>query len=87
MFLRLPAGARSLGVALLAAAMLAACGSDGNPAPAAPATPATPAATKVVVDTSSATPVAGGALTLKATLLAADGSEVKGASFAWASSR
>lgn len=86
MFLRLPAGARSLGIALLAAAMLAACGSDDNPAPAAPATPATPAATKVVVDTSSATPVAGGTLTLKATLLAADGSEVKGASFAWASS-
>ena len=83
MFLRLPAGARSLGIALLAAAVLAACGSDDN---AAPAPSATPAATKVVVDTTSGAPVAGSSLTLKATLLAADGSEVKGASFAWTSS-
>jgi len=40
MFLRLPAGARSLGIALLAAAVLAACGSDDNAAPAPSATPA-----------------------------------------------
>jgi len=83
MFLRLPAGARSLGIALLAAAVLAACGSDDN---AAPAPSATPAATKVVVDTTSGAPVAGSSLTLKATLLGADGSEVKGASFGWTSS-
>ncbi|CAG2129452.1 hypothetical protein LMG19282_00179 [Cupriavidus campinensis] len=83
MFSHFSAGARAFGMALLAAAVLTACGSDDN---AAPATQPTPAATKVVVDTSSATPVAGGTLTLKATLLAADGSEVKGASFAWTSS-
>lgn len=76
------AGARAAGVALLAAALLAACGSDD-----ASQTPsATPAATKLVVDTGSAAPVAGGTLTLKATLLGADGLEVKGASFAWTSS-
>ncbi|WP_416047016.1 hypothetical protein [Cupriavidus basilensis] len=39
-----------------------------------------------MIDTGSAAQVAGGTLTLKATLLAADGSEIKGASFAWKSS-
>ncbi|QET03921.1 lactonase family protein (plasmid) [Cupriavidus pauculus] len=83
MFPRLPAGARAFGIALLATAVLAACGSDDN---ATPAQSATPGATKVVVDTSSAAPVAGTTLTLKATVFAADGNEVKGASFAWTSS-
>ncbi|MGO4281325.1 lactonase family protein [Cupriavidus sp. RAF20_2] len=83
MFSHFSAGARAFGVALLAAAVLTACGSDDN---TTPAPSATPAATRVVVDTTSAQPVAGGTLTLKATLLAADGSEVKGASFAWTSS-
>ncbi|TSP12164.1 lactonase family protein [Cupriavidus campinensis] len=83
MFPRFSAGARAFGMALLAAAVLTACGSDDN---TTPAPSATPAATKVVVDTTSGAPVAGSNLTLKATLLAADGSEVKGASFAWTSS-
>jgi len=39
-----------------------------------------------VVDTGSAAQVVGGTLTLRATLLAADGTEVKSASFAWTSS-
>ncbi|MDT6963118.1 beta-propeller fold lactonase family protein [Cupriavidus sp. SZY C1] len=77
------AGARAAGLAMLAAALLAACGSDDSDSPAQPATPA---ASRLVVDTGSAAPVAGGTLTLKATLLAADGTEVKGASFAWTSS-
>lgn len=76
------AGARAAGLALLTAALLAACGSDDSP----PTPAATPAASRLVVDTGSAAPVAGGTLTLKATLLAADGSELKGASFAWTSS-
>lgn len=82
MFPHALAGARAAGLALLTAALLAACGSDDSPQ-----TPtATPAASRLVVDTGSAAPVAGGTLTLRATLLAADGSEVKGASFAWTSS-
>ena len=76
------AGARAAGLALLAAAVLAGCGSDDSPQ----APIATPATSRLMVDTGSAAPVAGGTLTLKATLLAPDGSEVKGASFAWTSS-
>lgn len=76
------AGARAAGLALLTAALLAACGSDDSP----PTPAATPAASRLVVDTGSAAPVAGGTLTLKAALLAADGSALKGASFAWTSS-
>ncbi|SDP77753.1 6-phosphogluconolactonase, cycloisomerase 2 family [Ralstonia sp. 25mfcol4.1] len=82
MFPHALAGARAAGLALLTAALLAACGSDDSP----PTPAATPAASRLVVDTGSAAPVAGGTLTLKATLLAADGSELKGASFAWTSS-
>lgn len=82
MFLHALAGARAAGLALFAAALLAACGSDESPQTPA----ATPAASRLVVDTGSAAPVAGGTLTLKATLLAADGTEVKGATFAWTSS-
>jgi hypothetical protein len=82
MFSHAIAGARAAGLALLAAALLAACGSDDPPE----SPTATPAAARLVVDTGSAAPVAGGTLTLKATLLAADGTEVKGASFAWTSS-
>lgn len=82
MFPHALAGARTAGVALLTAALVAACGSDDSPQ-----TPvATPPASRVVVDTGSAAPVAGGSLTLKATVLAADGTEVRGASFAWTSS-
>ncbi|RZT28875.1 hypothetical protein [Cupriavidus agavae] len=82
MFSHLLAGARAAGLALLAATLLVACGSDESPQN----TTVTPTASRLVVDTGSAAPVAGGTLTLKATLLAADGSEVKGASFAWMSS-
>lgn len=82
MFSHALAGARAAGLALFAAALLAACGSDDSPQTPA----ATPAASRLVVDTGSAAPVAGGTLTLKATLLAADGTEMKGASFAWTSS-
>jgi hypothetical protein len=82
MFPHALAGARAAGLALLTAALLAACGSDDSASTPA----ATPAASRLVVDTGSAAPVAGGTLTLKATLLAADGTEVKGASFAWTSS-
>ncbi|PLP98435.1 beta-propeller fold lactonase family protein [Cupriavidus pauculus] len=82
MFPHALAGARAVGLALLAAALLAACGSDDSPSTPA----ATPAASRLVLDTGSAAPVAGGTLTLKATLLAADGTEIKGASFAWTSS-
>jgi len=82
MFPHALAGARAASLALLTAALLAACGSDDSP----PTPAATPAASRLVVDTGSAAPVAGGTLTLKATLLAADGSAVKGASFAWTSS-
>ncbi|QOT82103.1 hypothetical protein [Cupriavidus basilensis] len=70
------------GLALLAAALLAACGSDDN----SQILTATPVAPRLVIDTGSAAQVTGGTLTLKATLLAADGGEIKGASFAWASS-
>jgi 6-phosphogluconolactonase (cycloisomerase 2 family) len=82
MFSHAIAGARAAGLALLAAALLAACGSDDPPE----SPTVTPAAARLLVDTGSAAPVAGGTLTLKATLLAADGTEVKGASFAWTSS-
>jgi hypothetical protein len=40
----------------------------------------------LVADTGKAAPVAGGRLTFKATLLAANGTELKGAGFAWTSS-
>jgi len=82
MFPHALAGARAAGLALLTAALLAACGSDDSPQ--TPTT--TPAASRLVVDAGTAAPVAGDTLTLKATLLAVDGSEVKGASFAWTSS-
>lgn len=79
-------GVRAAILAVLAAAMLAACGSDDAAAPATPAQSPSPASPKLVVDTGSAAPVAGEALTLKATLLGGDGLEVKGASYAWGSS-
>lgn len=82
MFPHALAGARAAGLALLTAVLLAACGSDDSASTPA----ATPAASRLVVDTGSAAPVAGGTLTLKATLLAADGTDMKGASFAWTSS-
>lgn len=82
MFSHALAGARAAGLVLFAAALLGACGSD-DPAETPPV--ALPAA-RLVVDTGSAAPVAGGTFSLKATLLAADGSEVKGASVAWTSS-
>lgn len=84
MFSHAFAGARAAGLAMFAAALLAACG--GDDAPQSQSTTPTSTTSRLVVDTGSATPVAGGTLTLKATLLAADGSELKGASFVWTSS-
>jgi len=83
MFPRLFAGARAAGLLLFAALLLAGCVAEES-APATTTT--TPAAGRLVVDTGSAAPVAGGTLTLKATLLGTDGLEIKGASFAWTSS-
>jgi len=87
MFHGLHAGARSRAAGLLslvlAAGLLSACGSDDAPS-SSPATQAP--ASRLVVDTGTAAPAQGGTLTLKATLLGADGLEVKGAKFAWSSS-
>ncbi|WP_059414310.1 hypothetical protein [Cupriavidus basilensis] len=86
MFHGLRAGARSRAAGLftlaLAAGLLSACGSDESPSPPAAQAPAS----RLVVDTGTAAPAQGGTLTLKATLLGADGQEVKGAKFAWSSS-
>ncbi|WP_454724727.1 MULTISPECIES: hypothetical protein [Cupriavidus] len=86
MFHGLRAGARFRAAGLftlaLAAGLLSACGSDESPS--SPATQAP--ASRLVVDTGTAAPAQGGTLTLKATLLGADGQEVKGAKFAWSSS-
>lgn len=82
------AGARAVGLAMLAASVFTACGGseDAAPADAAPAQPGASAPARLVVDTGSAAPVAGGTLTLKAVVLGADGQELKGARFTWASS-
>ncbi|WP_426990680.1 hypothetical protein ACKI2N_007475 [Cupriavidus sp. 30B13] len=86
MFQGIHAGARSRAAGLLslvlAAALLSACGSDETPSSPATQTPSS----RLVVDTGTAAPAQGGTLTLKATLLGADGLEVKGAKFAWSSS-
>ncbi|CAG9166660.1 hypothetical protein CURE108131_03045 [Cupriavidus respiraculi] len=85
MFPRFHAGARAAGLCLVAA-LLAACGSgDAGSDEAGSAAPVA-ASSRLVVDTASATPVAGGTLTLKASVLGADGLEIKGASFSWTSS-
>jgi len=87
MFHGLHAGARSRVAGLLslvfAAGLLSACGSDD--APSSPPAAQAPAS-RLIVDTGTAAPAQGGTLTLKATLLGADGLEVKGARFAWSSS-
>ncbi|WP_231586478.1 hypothetical protein [Cupriavidus basilensis] len=87
MFHGLHAGARSRAAGLLslvlAAGLLSACGSDD--APSSPATTQAPSS-RLIVDTGTAAPAQGSTLTLKATLLGADGLEVKGAKFAWSSS-
>ena len=87
MFHGLHAGARSRAAGLLslvfAAGLLSACGSDD--APSSPPAAQAPAS-RLIVDTGTAAPAQGGTLTLKATLLGADGLEVKGARFAWSSS-
>ncbi|MFC4423084.1 hypothetical protein [Cupriavidus pampae] len=91
MFYCFHAGARARTTGLislvLAASLLSACGSDDTQSP--PATQTPPAQTptsRLVVDTGTAAPAQGGTMMLKATLLGADGQEVKGAKFAWSSS-
>ncbi|MCA3186859.1 Ig-like domain-containing protein [Cupriavidus sp.] len=86
MFHSLIVGARTASSCLLAAALLAGCGSgDSGDAGSGGVTSGTPAG-RLVVDTSTASPAAGGTITLKATALGTDGAAIKGVSYAWTSS-
>lgn len=88
MFHRFHAGERVRTAALLSLALslvvglLPACGGDS--AQSSSATQAS--SSQLVLDTGTAAPAQGDTMTLKATLLGADGQEVKGAKFAWSSS-